>query len=97
LLVLLIARFAGLLVAVHLALLRLALLTALALLLSALLAGLRLVLVFLLLTLLARQIVLVRHVILQLGFAPAQSENEVQRPSFREPFEFPAFPTFFFA
>jgi hypothetical protein len=93
----LIAGFAGLLVAVHLALLRLALLAALTLLLSALLTGLRLVLMFLLLTLLARRIVLVRHVILQLGFVPAQSENEVQGASFREPLEFPAFRTFFFA
>jgi hypothetical protein len=49
-----------------------------------LLAGLRLVLVFLLLILLARRIVLVRHVILQAwGLYQPTQENEVPPPSFR--------------
>jgi hypothetical protein len=80
LLVLLIAGFFGLLIAVLLAALALlaGLLAGLALLLSTLLAGLRLVLVLLLLILLlliARRIVLVRHVILQAWVVPAHLGN----------------------
>jgi hypothetical protein len=82
---------AGLLITVHLALLRLALLAGLTLLLILLLTGLRLVLVLLLLVLLARLIVLVSHIILQAWCVPAHLENGVPRPSFREPFEFPTF------
>jgi hypothetical protein len=97
---LLVAGFAGLLVAVHLALLRLALLAALALLLPALLAGLRLVLMLLLLILLARRVVLVRHVILQFGlyqpnqkmkFTGRRSGNPLSSLCFKH-FSLPRFP-----